>query len=246
VRDQVAAGGVAGRTRSASGAGPRSSAARWGACARSSGRWASPDRVAGLAVVASAAAASAEQIALCSTQVQAVRADPHWRGGDYHDAAPGEGPHAGLGLARRIAHVSYRSEVELQSRFGRRPQGDEDPLAGGRFAVESYLQHHADKLARRFDAGSYVALNEAMDGHDVGRGRGGVVAALGRVTARTVVVAVESDRLYPPHQQQEIADGIAGAELFTITSLYGHDGFLLETEALGPLLQRAWEPVPAR
>lgn len=204
-----------------------------------------PSRVAGLAVLASTAAASAEQIALCSTQLHALRADPRWRGGDYHFAPPGEGPHVGLGLARRIAHVSYRSEAEMQSRFGREPQGAEDPLREGRFAVESYLDHHADKLARRFDAGTYVALTEAMNGHDVGRGRGGVAAALGQVTARTVVVALDSDRLYPPYQQAEIAAAVPGAELHTVSSLYGHDGFLLETQALGPLLRRAWDPVPA-
>lgn len=200
-----------------------------------------PDRVAGLAVVASTAAASAEQIALCTTQLHAVRSDPHWRGGDYHDAPPGLGPHVGLGLARRIAHISYRSEIELQVRFGRAPQGDEDPLAGGRFAVESYLEHHGDKLARRFDAGTYVALTEAMNSHDVGRGRGGVEEALGRVTARTVVVAIDSDRLYPPYQQEQIAKAVPGADLHVVPSMFGHDGFLLETATLGPLLRRAWD-----
>jgi homoserine O-acetyltransferase/O-succinyltransferase len=200
-----------------------------------------PDRVGGLAVVASTAAASGEQIALCSTQLHAVRTDPRWRGGDYHDAPPGEGPHVGLGLARRIAQVSYRSEAELQARFGRRPQGDEAPLAGGRFAVESYLEHHGDRLARRFDAGTYVALTEAMNSHDVGRGRGGVEEALGRVTARTVVVAVDSDRLYPPYQQEQIAKAVPGAQLHVVPSLYGHDGFLLETATLDPLLRRAWD-----
>ena len=200
-----------------------------------------PDRVAGLAVVASTAEASAEQIALCATQLHAVRSDPRWRGGDYYDALDGDGPHVGLGLARRIAHVSYRSEPELRARFDRQPQRDEDPLRGGRFAVESYLEHHGDKLARRFDAGSYVALTEAMNSHDVGRGRGDVEAALSRVTARTVVVGIDSDRLYPPYQQERIAKAVPDAELYLVPSLYGHDGFLLETPSLGPLLRAAWE-----
>ena len=104
----------------------------------------------------------------------------------------------------------------MPTRLGRAAQGSEDPLRDGRFAVESYLDHHADKLARRFDAGTYVALTEAMNGHDVGRGRGGVAAALARVTARTVVVAIDSDRLYPPHQQAEIASAVPGAELHTL------------------------------
>ena len=86
----------------------------------------------------------------------------------------------GLGLARRIAHVTYRSELELATRFGREAQDGEQPLgAGGRYAVESYLDHHADKLARRFDANSYLVLTESMNSHDVGRGRGGVASRAG-------------------------------------------------------------------
>lgn len=103
------------------------------------------------------AAVTADQIGL--TRLAAIEGDPAFRGGDYYDAAPGEGPHAGMGLARRIAHLTYRCDTELDLRFGRDPQADEDPYAGGRFAIESYLDHHADKLARRFDANTYVALD---------------------------------------------------------------------------------------
>jgi homoserine O-acetyltransferase len=84
-----------------------------------------PERVAALLAVACPAASSAEQIAWTVPQLHAIRADPGWRGGDYHDAAPGEGPWRGLGIARRIAHVTYRSEPQLAARFGRDPQGDE-------------------------------------------------------------------------------------------------------------------------
>ena len=84
-----------------------------------------------------------------------------------------------MGIARRIAHTTYRHEAELDDRFGRRPRVGEDPLGGGgRYDVESYLDHHAAKLARRFDPNSYVVLTEAMNSHDVGRGRGGLAAAL--------------------------------------------------------------------
>ncbi|MER6806642.1 MULTISPECIES: homoserine O-acetyltransferase MetX [Streptomyces] len=195
-----------------------------------------PERTDALLLLATTAAASAEQIAWANLQLHAVRSDPHWRGGDYHDT--GRGPHAGLGLARRIAHVTYRSEPELSARFGRAPQGAEDPWRGGRYQVESYLDHHAAKLVRRFDAGSYVVLTEAMNGHDVGRGRGGVRAALRRVTARTLVAGVGSDRLYPPAQQAELAAHIPGADrLRVLESPYGHDGFLIETEQVGALVR---------
>ncbi|MCE0765699.1 homoserine O-acetyltransferase [Pseudonocardia kujensis] len=195
-----------------------------------------PERVARLMLLASPAAASADQIGWAAPQLAAIRADPGWHGGDYHDLPVGAGPHAGLGVARRIAHLSYRSGYELATRFGRDPQPGEDPFHGGRYAVESYLDHHAAKLVHRFDAGSYVRLTELMNAHDVGRGRGGTAAALARVTARTTVVGISSDRLYPVAQQEELAAGIPGAELRLIESPYGHDGFLIETEAVGGLV----------
>ncbi|MEV7081667.1 homoserine O-acetyltransferase [Streptomyces sp. NPDC093516] len=195
-----------------------------------------PDRTGALLVLATAAAAGAEQIAWADVQVRAIRADPNWRGGHYHDT--GRGPHEGLGLARRIAHVTYRSEPELQLRFGRSPQGAEDPWSGGRYQVQSYLDHHAAKLVHRFDAASYVVLSEAMNSHDVGRGRGGVRAALSRITARTLVAGVDSDRLYPPSQQAELAAGIGTADhLRLIESPHGHDGFLIEEEQVAALVR---------
>lgn len=145
---------------------------------------------------------------------------------------PGHGPHTGLGLARRLAQVTYRTEAELQARFGRSPQGD------GRYQVESYLDHHAEKLVRRFDAGSYVTLTEAMNTHDIGRGRGGTAAALRRVTAPTLVAGIDTDRLYPLSQQTELATGIPGADhVRVIESPHGHDGFLIETDQVTPLIR---------
>ena len=186
-----------------------------------------PDRVATLFFLASGAIATADQIGTQTTQQAAVRADPRWAGGDYDRAVP---PVDGLGIARRIAHLTYRSTVELGTRFGNLVQDD------GRFAVASYLDHHADKLSRRFDAGSYVLLTETMNTWDVGRGRGGVDAALGRVTARALVAGVDSDRLYPLALQQEVADALGGP-LQVISSPYGHDGFLIEVDAVGALLR---------
>jgi homoserine O-acetyltransferase len=89
-----------------------------------------PHRVARAVVVACGAAATAEQIAWCAVQAQAIRLDPGWAGGDYYDAPAGHGPARGLGVARRLGHVTYRSETELADRFGRHPQSGEDPLGG--------------------------------------------------------------------------------------------------------------------
>ncbi|MBQ0854557.1 homoserine O-acetyltransferase [Streptomyces sp. BH-SS-21] len=194
-----------------------------------------PERADALLLLATAAAASAEQIAWANLQLHAIRSDPNWRDGNYHGT--GRGPLIGLGLARRLAHVTYRSEPELQVRFGRFPQDTEDPWHGGRYQVESYLDHHAAKLVRRFDAGSYVVLSEAMNSHDVGRGRGGLRAALSRVTARTLVVGVDSDRLYPPSQQADLAAGIITSDgPRVIESPHGHDGFLIEVDQVAALV----------
>jgi homoserine O-acetyltransferase len=205
-----------------------------------------PDRVRGLLLLACPAAATAEQIAWTAPQLHAIRTDPGWRGGDYHDAPPGTGPHRGLGIARRIAHVTYRCEPELTARFGRLHQPGEDAWRGGRYAVESYLDHQANKLVRRFDAGSYVTLTEAMNSHDVGRDRGGVAAALKSVRARTVVAGIDSDRLYPLPQQEQLAAGIPTADgLRIIASRHGHDGFLIETEQVAACLDELLPaPVP--
>jgi len=196
-----------------------------------------PERVERLFLLASPAATSADQIGWAAPQLTAIRTDPGWNGGDYYDAPPGSGPHVGLGIARRIAHLSYRSALELDTRFGRAHQDGEHPWAGGRYSVESYLDHHGAKLVRRFDAGSYVRLTELMNAHDVGRGRGGLAAGLARITARTLVAGVSSDRLYPLEQQAELVAGIPGAaELEVIDSPYGHDSFLIEAATVNRLL----------
>ncbi|CAM5294186.1 homoserine O-acetyltransferase [Streptomyces hirsutus] len=101
-----------------------------------------------------------------------------------------------------------------------------------------YLDHHAVKLVRRFDAGSYAVLTEAMNGHDVGRGRGGVPAALRRVTAPALVAGVDSDRLIRCPSRPSLAAHLPGADrLRVVESPYGHDGFLLETEQVGALIR---------
>jgi len=197
-----------------------------------------PERVARAAILAVGAAATAEQIALCSLQVRAIRADPAFAGGDYYAAA--SGPVEGLALARGIGQVGYRTDRELENRFGRREQSPEDPMKGGRFAVESYLQHHGDKLARRFDPNSYIVLSEAMNRHDIGRGRGGVGRALARIRARVIVAGIDTDRLYPVGLQREIARLLPGDRpVVVIESVSGHDGFLVEREQVGRVLASA-------
>jgi len=199
-----------------------------------------PERVERAVIISVGAKATAEEIALCSVQVRAIRLDPNWNGGDYYGAAPGAGPHAGLSTARSIGQISYRSELEFDERFGRDHQGDEEPLEGGRYAIESYLEYHGDKLARRFDANTYIVLSEAMNHHDVSRGRGDIAEALARVRAEVTIAGVSSDRLYPLRLQHELAALIPNASgVDVIQSSSGHDGFLIEHEAVGKIIRRS-------
>ncbi|WP_347756921.1 homoserine O-acetyltransferase [Agrococcus sp. ProA11] len=199
-----------------------------------------PERVGRTALLASNAATSADQIAQNTLQLEAVTTDPGWLGGDFYDLPAGAGPARGLALARRMAMLGYRSQQELNERFQRAWQSSLDPLAGGRFQVESYLDVHGNRFTRRFDAGSYVRLVDAMSTHDVGRGRGGVEAALARVTSPTLVVGISSDRLFPVADQQRLAAGIptctSGAEPIVLESGFGHDAFLIESGRVGDLL----------
>lgn len=195
-----------------------------------------PDRVATAVALATSGYATAEQIGWSQAQILAIRNDPSFAGGDYYDNP--EGPEVGLGIARRIAHITYRSEPELHQRFDRDVQDEPaGPNGRPRYTVESYLDHHGGKLAGRFDANSYVVLSEAMNSHDIARGRGGLREALAPFAGRLLVVPVDSDRLYPPRLSEELVAAKPGAELVTITSLVGHDGFLTEGDQVADLLR---------
>ncbi len=205
-----------------------------------------PERVERCAVIACSAASSAEQIAFAQAQLQAIRLDPAYRGGDYYDGPP---PEAGLGVARRIAHITYRAEQELEARFGRAEQDAERPLGAvlpadrGRYRVESYLDHQADKLVDRFDANSYVILTEALMSHDAARGRGSLEDALGAATSEFFIAAVDTDRLYFPWQSHRLAAALPGdVPVHLISSPMGHDAFLTQIHQLDDQLRAAFYP----
>jgi homoserine O-acetyltransferase len=205
-----------------------------------------PDRLERVAVLAAPATSGADQIAANWVQIEAIRTDPAYNDGDYYDAPDGEGPHRGLALARRMALINYRSPTELNERFDRSWQSGISPLGGGgRYAVESYLDFHGNRFTRRFDANSYIRLTEAMISHDVGRGRGGVPTALGRVKARALILGIDSDRLYPVDDQHRIAahvtTGLDGDAALVIGSPFGHDAFLIEDALVGRELRRLLE-----
>ncbi len=186
-----------------------------------------PEMVEAIAPIAVSGRHSAWCIGLSEAQRQALYADPLWQGGRYAPEAP---PAAGLAAARAVAMCTYRSRGSFEERFGRRLESP------GQFHVERYLRHQGAKLAGRFDASSYVTLTRAMDSHDVGRGRGAYEDALRSVRQPALVVGIDSDVLYPPEEQRELAAGLGNARLAWLYSPHGHDAFLIETEALNRLL----------
>ena len=194
-----------------------------------------PERVRNLALVATGASTTADQLAWCHLQELAIVGDPFFFDGDYYSHPIG--PVRGLGLARALAHTTDRSAAELDARFGRAHQGQEDPAVGGRYQIESYLDYHAGKLLARFDANTYLIVNHSMMVHDVGSGRGGIPAALDAVTARALVIDIDSDRLFPAAQAAELAQAIPRARRETVHSLHGHDGFLIEAEQMNAILR---------
>ncbi len=203
-----------------------------------------PRRVGGLIAIAPCVQATAQQIAWGGIGRQAIRVDPAWNGGDYYDAAPGEGPAVGLSIARQIAQVTFRSDNVFTDRFGRDFAGRAE--AGGvlgmwqQYEVERYLEHHGTKIVRRFDTNSYLAIGKAMDLHDIARGRGSLERAVARIAAPTMAVGIWSDMLYPAYQQRQIheAVGAGGVEsqYFEIDSPHGHDAFLINGDQIaGPI-----------
>jgi len=200
-----------------------------------------PDFLDAACAIAVSARASGWQIGIQSAQISAIERDPFWQGGDYYatDAAPLEG----LAAARRIAHLTYRGEQEIDERFGSQAQEGENPLGAfrspqQRFAVNSYLDYQGAKLAQRFDAGSYVVLTEALNRHDIGRGRGGLNKALGSSHVPTMVVGVDTDILYPYHQQEHLSRNLGNLlAMAKVVSPVGHDAFLAEARQMDRILR---------
>lgn len=200
-----------------------------------------PDQVNFALVLAVSARASAWQIGIQSAQITSITHDPAWQDGDYFGT--GVSPDAGLAAARRIAHLTYRGELEIDERFGTSAQPGENPLGAyrddaQRFSVQSYLAHQGKKLTERFDAACYVTLTEALNRHDVGRGRGGLNKALASSMVPTMIVGVDTDILYPYHQQEHISRNLGNLlAMAKLSSPVGHDAFLVEARQMDRILR---------
>lgn len=180
-------------------------------------------------------AQSAWAIGLSEAQRHAIVTDPEFLDGDYEH---GKQPANGLATARIIAMCSYRSPDNFATRFGR----EED---AGVFAIQTYLRHHGQNLAGRFDANSYLTLIDAMDSHDLGRGRGPREAILNRIKQRALVIGISSDMLYPVSEVRSMAAAMPNAEFAVLDSPNGHDSFLIDTGKLETIVTRFLEESPS-
>lgn len=179
-----------------------------------------------ICLIATNAKHSAWGIAFNESQRLALEADPTLR---YTYDGAGE---KGLKAARAIAMLSYRNQTTYAS-----TQTDDSGKID-HFKASSYQAYQGEKLVKRFSPHAYWYLSKAMDSHDIGRDRASVEGALNRIQAKTLTIGIKSDILFQPAEQQFIASHIAHAEYQEVSSLYGHDGFLIETEAIGKHLKK--------
>ncbi len=185
-----------------------------------------PEFVGTIVPIASGASQSAWAIGLSEAQRHAIVTDPSFMGGRY---PTDDQPEAGLATARMIAMATYRSPQSFDARFGR----TEDERG---FAVSSYLRYQGRKLADRFDANAYLTLIDAMDSHDLGRGRGPIEAILRRIPTRALVVAISTDMLYPVSEVRHLAAMLPSARFAVLDSPHGHDAFLIDTDQLDRII----------
>ena len=194
-----------------------------------------PERVRGLVSIAVGARHSAWAIGLNEVARRAITSDPAWNGGDY---APGTQPEAGLGLARAVAMLSYRSVDSLEAKFGRERVSASHDLLAHSFEIESYLDYQGVKLVKRFDANTYLYLTKAMDDFDLAEGRGRLKQVLQKMTMPSLIMGITSDVLYPEPEQLALVEGLPNAEYARISSPHGHDAFLIEFPQLAARLRR--------
>ncbi|MDD8018109.1 MAG: homoserine O-acetyltransferase [Bacteroidota bacterium] len=200
-----------------------------------------PDLVESIVPIATAAKHSPWAIGLNTIARQAIMNDPDWKSGNYY--AFGQ-PQKGFSLARQIAMLSYRSDVSFQQRFQRERIKDNLDSKNynfdwsNLFQVESYLYYQGKKLVDRFDANTYIYITRAMDLHDVTLDRGSIEDVLGSITVPSLSVGIDSDILYPVHEQKEIASRIPNSTYAEITSPHGHDAFLIEYDQLSMMLKK--------
>jgi homoserine O-acetyltransferase/O-succinyltransferase len=194
-----------------------------------------PHMVRSIVPIAIGARHSAWAIGLNEVARRAITSDPDWQGGSYPLERQ---PERGLGLARAIAMLSYRSFDSLEHKFGRERVSASRSLLEMSFEIESYLSYQGVKLVERFDANTYLYITKAMDDYDLTEGRGRCAEVLGRMTMPALVMGIDSDVLYPEAEQQELVAHLPKADYAQLRSPHGHDAFLIEFPQVAVRLRR--------
>jgi len=185
-------------------------------------------------------------IAIRSLQREMIRQDPKWLDGHYSDADP---PISGQRLARKLGMISYRSAIEWERRFGRERVSAEHRVGDQfsiDFSVESYLEMHANKFTGQFDPNCYLYLSRASDLFDLAEHGGSLKRGFSKLNLRkALVIGVETDILFPLHQQQQLVEGLSPVVddvIFTpLDCIRGHDSFLVEMDAFRPVISQFFE-----
>jgi homoserine O-acetyltransferase len=208
-----------------------------------------PERVASAIPIATTLKHTPQQIAFDEVGRQAIMADPAWNNGQYY--ATGQ-PERGLAVARMIGHITYMSDQSMQEKFSRKLKNEDYTFSfTADFEVEGYLRYRGDNFVKRFDANSYLYITKAMDYFDLSGDK--LILPGKRVDTRFLVVAFQSDWLYPSYQSQDIVQLLrmrhADATYCEVASTYGHDAFLLEideqTHLIRHFLRKTFEDVSA-
>lgn len=191
-----------------------------------------PDFVESIIPIATASRHSAWAIGLNEIQRKVIMEDPDWNNGNYDKQ-----PNKGLESARMLGMITFRTQESYQKKFGRNIRKEAETGLKPFYEVESYLRYQGEKLVNRYDANAYIYISRTCDLHDVSRGRGTLEDSLGKIKAKTMCVGINTDILYPPTEQREIASLIPGAEYKEIVSMHGHDAFLIEFEQMNKILK---------
>lgn len=206
------------------------------------------DIVENIILISTATQAHPYAIAIRSLQREVIRKDPLWNNGFYDYDKP---PLNGVRIARKIGMTSYRSPREWIQRFGRK-RTSEEKLNQNTFGVdntnfeyeiESYLEHHAIKFQKLFDANCYLYLSRAMDWFDLADHGNSTQEVFSRFKIENaLVISAKSDTLFPPQQQKEIAEGLSQSgtkvEYKELQSIQGHDSFLVDIDTFGKEIRK--------
>lgn len=188
-----------------------------------------PDMADDLIAMATGAAVPVTGIAWHILGRKIIESDQRFHGGDYYEH---DDPLRGLQLARMLGHMTYLSAESLQRKFGRRRRNNTR-----QFEIDSYFEYQGNKFAALYDANSYIRVQAAMDEMDLEEQYGTLQAAFAKWRGRTLLVAFDTDWLFPPAESERVAAAMENVQYELVPSANGHDTFLIDYHLIDPLVR---------